>query len=287
MIGIFAAPRWLPATIGVLAGLLAMKSVTLVRAVMMPGQSVDISFLSSNARAADKASGQKPATTPAPEAKSPAAPASPSAAQPTQAQPAQAQPAQAQPAQAQPAQVQASQAEPPMTQGERTILLELRQRRQELEGREAALVEREAVISAAQEKLAARVEELRGLQQRLEALDTDRRKQDDTSWQGLVKLYETMKPREAATIFNDLAMPVLVPVMDRMKDAKAAAILAAMDPDKARLITQALAKLRSHADVETRPAATPRQAPASSQSTDQPTGQPASPPPARPRQPNS
>lgn len=282
MIGIFAAPRWLPATIGVLAGLLAMKSVTLVRAVMMPGQSVDISFLSSNARAADKASGQKPATTPAPEAKSPAAPASPSAAQPTQAQP-----AQAQPAQAQPAQVQASQAEPPMTQGERTILLELRQRRQELEGREAALVEREAVISAAQEKLAARVEELRGLQQRLEALDTDRRKQDDTSWQGLVKLYETMKPREAATIFNDLAMPVLVPVMDRMKDAKAAAILAAMDPDKARLITQALAKLRSHADVETRPAATPRQAPASSQSTGQPTGQPASPPPARPRQPNS
>ncbi len=265
MIALIPAPRWLPATIGVLAGLLAMKSVTLVRAVTSPGQSVDLSFLSSNARAADKPAEQKPVTVPASDAKQPAA-----------AQPAAA--AIVPPAEPAPA-------EPPMTQAERTILLELRQRRQELDSRTAALAEREAVMTAAQEKLAARVEELRDLQQRLESMDTGRRKQEDTSWQGLVKLYETMKPREAATIFNDLAMPVLVPVMDRMKDAKAAAILAAMDPDKARQVTQALAKLRSHADVEPKPPAASRQTPAASQPAGQSTTP--TPTPARARQPNS
>jgi len=100
-------------------------------------------------------------------------------------------------------------------------------------------------LAAAQDKLTARIDELQTLQQRLEALEADRKRQDDVSWQGLVKLYETMKPRDAATIFNDLAMPVLVQVMDRMKDAKAAAVLAAMDPDKARLLTQELARLRT------------------------------------------
>ena len=60
-----------------------------------------------------------------------------------------------------------------------------------------------------------------------------------------MKLYETMKPRDAATIFNDLDMPVLLSVVDRMKDAKAAPVLAAMQPDKAREVTTKLAALRT------------------------------------------
>ena len=46
-----------------------------------------------------------------------------------------------------------------------------------------------------------------------------------------------MKPRDAAAIFNDLDMPVLLQVLDRMKEAKAAPILAAMQPDRAREAT--------------------------------------------------
>ena len=80
----------------------------------------------------------------------------------------------------------------------------------------------------------ARVAELQALQKKLEVLEAARQQREDASWQGLVKLYETMKPRDAATIFNDLDMPVLLQVVDRMKDAKAAPVLAAMQPDKAR-----------------------------------------------------
>ena len=58
-------------------------------------------------------------------------------------------------------------------------------------------------------------------------------------------MYEAMKPRDAATIFNDLQMSVLLQVVDRMKDAKAAAILAAMTPDKARDVTAELAQMRT------------------------------------------
>ena len=86
--------------------------------------------------------------------------------------------------------------------------------------------------------------ELQTLQKKLEALESSRVQREDVGWQGLVKLYETMKPRDAATIFNELDMPVLLQVLDRMKEGKAALILSAMHPDRAREITDGLAHLR-------------------------------------------
>jgi flagellar motility protein MotE (MotC chaperone) len=86
------------------------------------------------------------------------------------------------------------------------------------------------------------------LQHRLEALEATRKAREDASWQGLVKLYESMKPRDAATIFNDLEMAVLLQVVDRMKEAKAAPVLAAMQPDKARELTAKLADMRTRRD---------------------------------------
>jgi flagellar motility protein MotE (MotC chaperone) len=138
---------------------------------------------------------------------------------------------------------------PPVTDSERAVLLELRQRREELDARDAALAARESVLVAAGEKLSARVAELQVLQKKLEALDAARREREDTSWKGLVKVYEAMKPRDAATIFNDLETPVLLQVVDRMKEAKTAPVLAAMQPDKARDLTAKLAQMRTQRDT--------------------------------------
>jgi flagellar motility protein MotE (MotC chaperone) len=134
---------------------------------------------------------------------------------------------------------------PAVSDGERAVLLELRQRRQELDARDTALAAREATLAAAELRLTARVGELQSLQHKLEELEQTRQQREDTSWQGLVKLYESMKPRDAATIFNELDMQVLLGVVDRMKDAKAAPVLAAMQPDKARELTTKLAALRT------------------------------------------
>jgi flagellar motility protein MotE (MotC chaperone) len=136
----------------------------------------------------------------------------------------------------------------PISDGERSVLLELRKRRQELDAREATVADRESMLTAAEQKITARVGELQALQHRLEALEATRKAREDASWQGLVKVYESMKPRDAATIFNDLEMPVLLQVVDRMKEAKAAPVLAAMQPDKARELTTKLADMRTRRD---------------------------------------
>jgi flagellar motility protein MotE (MotC chaperone) len=137
----------------------------------------------------------------------------------------------------------------PVSDSERTVLLELRQRREELERRDATIGARESVLIATEQKIDARLKELRDLQSQLAGLDAQRQQREEANWQSLVKVYETMKPREAAAIFNDLQMPVLLPLIGHMKEAKVAAVLAAMAPDKAREVTAQLAKSKGRLDT--------------------------------------
>jgi flagellar motility protein MotE (MotC chaperone) len=134
---------------------------------------------------------------------------------------------------------------PAVSDSERALLQDLRQRRKELDARAATDAAHESILVAAEQKLATRVSEMQALQKRLEGLDVAQKQKEDSGWQGLVKMYEAMKPKDAATIFNDLSMSVLLPVMDRMKDSKAALVMAAMNPDKARDVTAQLAQLRT------------------------------------------
>jgi flagellar motility protein MotE (MotC chaperone) len=220
------APRLLPLTIGMLAIVLVAKTTFLVRSAIdsgQPGAFINAALASgsdapsTSEKSAEKP-GEKPGAKPGTGAETTSAAAIPDGP-------------------------------PPMSDSEKAVLLELRDRRRELEAREATLASREAMLGATEKKISARVEELQGLQKQLESLDASHRQQENAAWQGLVKVYETMKPHDAALIFNDLGMSVLLAVVDRMKEAKAAAILAAMAPDKARDVTTQLALLR------TRPAA--------------------------------
>lgn len=145
--------------------------------------------------------------------------------------------------------------EPPVSDSERALLLDLRARRTQIEAREQALATRDAVLAAAERRITERVEQLQALQARLESLDGTRRERDEANWRGLVKTYEAMRPRDAAAILNDLDPPVLLQVLDRMKEAKAAAVLAAMLPDRARAATAQLAAMRTRAVAP--PALTP------------------------------
>lgn len=221
-------PRLLPATIGLLAVVLAVKSATLLRAT---ADSVGAwTVFGGPAEAAEKSHGApaKPHGAPAEKARgAPPTPTAPAATAP-----------------AAPVVAVEPPGPPPVSDSEKTVLLELRQRRQDLESREGTMDGREAVLAAAEQKLGGRVGELQALQARLENLETARRQREDAGWQGLVRLYETMRPRDAATIFNELAMPTLLEVVDRMKEAKAGAIMAAMVPDKAREVTIQLSRQR-------------------------------------------
>ena len=143
---------------------------------------------------------------------------------------------------------------PAASSAELQLLQDLRKRRQALDERERQLDRTADLIQAADLKLRAKLDELTILRTRLEQVEDDRRKRNTANWRGLVETYEDMKPRDAAGIFNVLDMNVLLEVLDRMAERKAAAVLAAMLPERARLATQMLAQKRLHADtVEPRP----------------------------------
>jgi flagellar motility protein MotE (MotC chaperone) len=136
-----------------------------------------------------------------------------------------------------------------ISESEKALLMALRQRNKELDAKASELAAREAILGGAEQRLGARVSELQSLQKRLEGLESTQKQREDASLQNLVKLYEAMKPREAALIFNELPMSVLLHVLERMKDVKAAAILAAMSPEKARDVTAGLAQVRTDRDT--------------------------------------
>jgi len=133
----------------------------------------------------------------------------------------------------------------PESDKELALLTDLRRRREAIDRQEALLSARTLTLTAVEKRLDERISELKSLQVGLEGLEVKRKQHDDANWGGLVKLYEAMKPREAASIFNDLELPVLLPVLDRMKEGKAAQILAAMIPERARQVTEALAQQRT------------------------------------------
>ncbi len=68
--------------------------------------------------------------------------------------------------------------------------------------------------------------------------------QQQTKLRSLVKIYENMKPKDAARIFEELDMDTLLPVAERMSERKLAPVMAEMNLAKAKDITQELAKLR-------------------------------------------
>jgi flagellar motility protein MotE (MotC chaperone) len=133
----------------------------------------------------------------------------------------------------------------PEQQAERAVLEDLRGRRAELEGRAQALAAREMVLAAAERRIALRIEELTALQQRLQTANRSMTEREEAGWRQMVKLYEGMRPRDAAAIFDDLEMPVLLQILDRMGERKAAPVLGAMKPERARLLTAELARHRA------------------------------------------
>ena len=134
----------------------------------------------------------------------------------------------------------------PISQAERAILEQLRARRAELEAREQAIVSRELVLLAAERRLGQRIEEIAQLQQRLEAMERARNEREEAGWRGLVRTYENMRPREAAAIFEELELPVVIQILDRMGERKMAPVIGAMRPEKARVLTAELARHRAN-----------------------------------------
>ena len=115
-------------------------------------------------------------------------------------------------------------------------------RRQELDKRDRALVTREALLRAAEQELDRKYQEMAELRGKIESLLETQSEQEQARIKSLVKIYEGMKPKEAARIFDTLDLDVLVSVMSRMSERKLSPVLAAMNPERARTVTIVLAE---------------------------------------------
>lgn len=152
----------------------------------------------------------------------------------------------ASPARPQPVTPPVGQAAPAETSGlEDGLAQALRSRREALDERERLLAMREAVVAAAEQRLQARLDQLAGLQARLEENERQIRQRDDAHWASLARLYETMRPREAALVFNELDLPLLAQIVNRMREQKAAPVFGAMEPERVRALTAELARMRA------------------------------------------
>jgi flagellar motility protein MotE (MotC chaperone) len=122
------------------------------------------------------------------------------------------------------------------------VLESLAQRRQALDERERQLADREALLAAAEQRIDAKIVELKAVQLAVEGMANAQEQKSEDAMKSLVKIYESMKPKEAASILQELDPDVLLDVVDRMKEQKAALVLALMDPIKAQAVTQELAR---------------------------------------------
>ncbi len=130
----------------------------------------------------------------------------------------------------------------PSTRGEADVLQKLVERRAALDEREKNVGLREKMLSAAEKQIDVKLSELKQLEQKLEALVSKRNELEESQLSSLVKTYESMKPEDAARIFNRLERGILVDVAHRMKPAKIGAVLAAMEPARAQDLTVLLAR---------------------------------------------
>jgi flagellar motility protein MotE (MotC chaperone) len=132
-------------------------------------------------------------------------------------------------------------ARPIPTAGERAVLESLQQRRQELDARARELEVRENLMNATEKRLEARIQELKALEGRIAAAAQKRKETDEARLKGIVTMYENMKAKDAAKIFDRLDLKVLLEVAAQINPRRMSDILAQMAPEAAERLTVELA----------------------------------------------
>lgn len=126
---------------------------------------------------------------------------------------------------------------PAPTGAERAILERLTERRQELDKRARELDIREGLIAEAEKRIEARLAEIKEDQAQLVTATEKKDEAEAARFKGLVTMYENMKARDAAKIFDRLEIGVLLEVASQINPRRMADILAQMAPETAERLT--------------------------------------------------
>ncbi|MCP8883506.1 hypothetical protein NIM87_08350 [Devosia sp. XJ19-1] len=124
---------------------------------------------------------------------------------------------------------------------EQALLERLSARRTELNTYEQELAMRASLVEAAEKRIDERQQTLQAIEDQIASLVEQRKEMEEGQFAGIVAMYETMKPKDAANIFNALDIEVLLRVAKMMSPRKMAPILAEMDTMRAQELTVRMA----------------------------------------------
>jgi flagellar motility protein MotE (MotC chaperone) len=124
---------------------------------------------------------------------------------------------------------------------ERAILERLQARRQELEARAREIDIRESLLKAAEKRIELRIEELKAIESRITVATEQKNEADAARFKGIITMYEGMKPKDAAKVFDRLEMSVLFEIASHIAPRKMSDILGLMSTEAAERLTLELA----------------------------------------------
>lgn len=124
------------------------------------------------------------------------------------------------------------------------LLEDLGKRREQLDSREKAMDTREAMMKAAEKQIDNKITEMAALKDQIEKLLGQQETEENGKIESLVKIYAGMKPKDAAAIFDQMDMSVLLQVIAKMPERKSSAIMAVMDRSKANELTIRLTEMK-------------------------------------------
>lgn len=126
---------------------------------------------------------------------------------------------------------------------EQQLLERLTARRTELQQYENDLALRASIVDAAEKRIEERAATLEALEAQISSLVDQREAMETGQFAGIVAMYEAMRPKDAANIFNNLEMDVLLRVAKTMSPRKMAPILAEMNAPRAQELTVQMAAI--------------------------------------------
>jgi flagellar motility protein MotE (MotC chaperone) len=126
------------------------------------------------------------------------------------------------------------------TQSEILILQDLATRREALDLRSREIDRKAVQLRVAEEEIDRKLQQLQMYERRLDALVNRYNEQQKEKINSLVRVYSTMKPRDAARIFDNLDIDIIVSLFKQMKPSVASGILSQMSAEKARTVTDEL-----------------------------------------------
>jgi len=125
-----------------------------------------------------------------------------------------------------------------LSQDEINHFTKLNERKRELDAREEELNRMESELAAQKVDLEKRLDQLEQTRKHISSTLEDKVQTDDKKIDNLVQMYSSMKPQQAAKVFENMDEDLAVEILSRMKRKPAAEVMNLVKPEKAQVFSE-------------------------------------------------